>query len=250
MLKQYQSFNFNYTQKKVNFIETNCRDFYHLLNQYVKLIIKFRIYNQQINVKKYLQQKGINLFQCLQIIYTFLYLVKSKYMEELKDLVSWLKYDNQFIIQLFQHQFVLNFSILIDCYQNNELFLIQIKDEQQKIAYFISSSIPASTKIQSILNGPNPFLVYAQYVEKYSIFSLLSSSFQNQSSLNQYQFIDFDIPITITPNIYAITHKQIFQLSISSDSTFSYKYNFNSTSMSNFTIINAFYNFWSYSQCD
>ncbi|CAD8129460.1 unnamed protein product [Paramecium sonneborni] len=143
---------------------------------------------------------------------------------------------NCFNINLSQY-----FSILIDCYSNNEFLLIQLIDKQQQIAYQKQSSIPTSTKIQTIYM-PN-ILRNIQYFR-------YSQLFQNLGSLNQYQFADFDIPITISPNIYAITNQEIFQLSISSDSTFNNKYRFTSTGMNNFTIINAFYNFLSYSQCD
>ncbi|CAD8062849.1 unnamed protein product [Paramecium primaurelia] len=151
---------------------------------------------------------------------------------------------NCFNIDLFQNQ-----KILVDCYYNNQVLLIQIIDSQSIIAYQIQSNIPTSTKIQSILNGTNTFIVYAQYFKKYSILTLFSSSFQNLSSLNN-QFIDFDIPITISPNIYAITSQELFQLSISSDSQFNFVYNFSPNNMSNYKTINVFYNLWSYSQCD
>ncbi|CAD8119093.1 unnamed protein product [Paramecium primaurelia] len=151
---------------------------------------------------------------------------------------------NCFNIDLF-----LNQKILVDCYYNNELLLIQIIDSQSIIAYQIQSNIPTSTKIQSIVNGTNIFIVYAQYFKKYSILTLFSSSFKNLSSLNN-QFIDFDIPITISPNIYAITFQNILQLSISQDYQFNLIYNFSYDGMSNFKTINVFYNLWSYSQCD
>ncbi|CAD8214849.1 unnamed protein product [Paramecium pentaurelia] len=151
---------------------------------------------------------------------------------------------NCFNIDLF-----LNQTILVDCYYNNELLLIQIIDSQSIIAYQIQSNLPTSTKIQSIVNGTNIFIVYAQYFKKYSILTLFSSSFQNLSSLNN-QFIDFDIPITISPNIYAITFQNILQLSISQDYQFNLIYNFSYDGMSNFKTINVFYNLWSYSQCD
>ncbi|CAK92227.1 unnamed protein product (macronuclear) [Paramecium tetraurelia] len=110
-----------------------------------------------------------------------------------------------------------DFAILVDCYQNHELLLIQLMDEQSIPAYQVQSSIPTSTKMQQIVNGTNNFIVYAQYFKEYSVLSLISSSFQNSSSLKN-KFVDFDIPITISPNIYAITSQEILQLSISPDS--------------------------------
>ncbi|CAD8062881.1 unnamed protein product [Paramecium primaurelia] len=151
---------------------------------------------------------------------------------------------NCYNIDLFQNQ-----TILVDCYYNNEVLLIQIIDSQSIIAYQIKSNLPTSTKIQSILNGTNTFIVYAQYFKKYSILTLFSSSFQNLSSLNN-QFIDFDIPITISPNIYAITSQELFQLQISPDSQFNFVYNFSYNNMRNFKTINVYYDFQSASQCD
>ncbi|CAK79299.1 unnamed protein product (macronuclear) [Paramecium tetraurelia] len=142
-----------------------------------------------------------------------------------------------------------NFAILVDCYQNKQFFLIQFIDGQQIIAYKIQSTVPTSTKIQSIVNGTNAFIVYAQYFKKYSIISLLTSQFQNSSSLNN-QFVDFDIPNTISPNIYAITSSEIYQLQISPDSQYYIQYQFSQSSMNNFNAISAFYNIWTYSQCD
>ncbi|CAD8168770.1 unnamed protein product [Paramecium pentaurelia] len=159
---------------------------------------------------------------------------------------------NCFNINLFE-----NFSILVDCYQNNEFFFIQLMNEQPKIAYSIPSSIPTQTKMQSIINETNAFIVYAQYFEDYSILTLFSSSFLNQSSLNQ-QFVDFDIPNKISPNIYLITIQEIFMLSISSDSHFILISNLSQDNMcqycdyqiTNFTNIIVFYDLWTYSQCD
>ncbi|CAD8214106.1 unnamed protein product [Paramecium octaurelia] len=142
------------------------------------------------------------------------------------------------------------FSILIDCYQNNEFILIQLKDTQSTIAYSMQSSIPTSTKMYSIINGTNHFIVYGQFFENYSMLSLISSSFINQSNINN-QFVDFDIPITISPNIYAITSSELLQISISSDSQFYKKSNFTSSFyLFNFTFVNAYYNLRSYNQCD
>ncbi|CAD8119129.1 unnamed protein product [Paramecium sonneborni] len=149
-----------------------------------------------------------------------------------------------FNIILSQH-----FSILVDCYLNDELFLIQLQDEQQQIVFSMQSSLPTSTKIQSIMMGTNAFLVYAQYFENYSILSLFTQQFLNSSSL-QDQFIDFDIPLTISPNIYVITGEMIFQLTITQDQKFYQKSNFTQKGMSNFIMINAYYNYWSYAQCD
>ncbi|CAD8182529.1 unnamed protein product [Paramecium octaurelia] len=143
----------------------------------------------------------------------------------------------------------LNFSILVDCYQNNEFLLIQLLDNKSIPAYQVQSSMPASTKIQSIVNGTNAFIVYAQYFEDYSILSLFSSSFQNQSTLNN-QFIDFDIPITISPNIYAITSQDIFQISISPQSQFQIKINFSQENINTFTTIDVYNDLYMYSQCD
>ncbi|CAD8117473.1 unnamed protein product [Paramecium primaurelia] len=141
------------------------------------------------------------------------------------------------------------FSILVDCYYNNEFILIQFIDGQLIDVYHIQSSVPTQTKIQSIINETNPFIVYAQYFQNYSILTLFSSNFCNQSSLN-YQFVDFDITITINPHIYAITSQEIFQLSISPNSQFNQISNFSQDGMSNFNTINVYYNFQSYSQCD
>ncbi|CAD8130969.1 unnamed protein product [Paramecium sonneborni] len=43
-----------------------------------------------------------------------------------------------------------DFSILIDCYYNNEFFLIQLIDEQSIITYQIEAIAPTKTKIQSL----------------------------------------------------------------------------------------------------
>ncbi|CAD8130482.1 unnamed protein product [Paramecium sonneborni] len=142
-----------------------------------------------------------------------------------------------------------DFSILVDCYYNNEFFIIQITNEQSIIAYQIQSFQPTKTKIQSIINGTNAFIVYAQYFNNYSILSLLSSSFQNLSSLNN-QFVDFDCTTTISPNIYAITSQVIFQLSISPDAQFQQKTNFTTFDFHYFNTISVYYNLWTYSQCD
>ncbi|CAD8214933.1 unnamed protein product [Paramecium octaurelia] len=145
-----------------------------------------------------------------------------------------------------------DFQVLVDCYYDDKFFLIQFIDGQSTISYSQQSSVPASTKIQSILNDTNAFLVYAQYFENYSILSLISSQFFNLSSLNN-QFVDFDITITISPNIYVISSLEIFQLSISPEFQFYYKYNFsndNKDDMSNFISINAYYDLSTYSQCD
>ncbi|CAD8131388.1 unnamed protein product [Paramecium sonneborni] len=48
-----------------------------------------------------------------------------------------------------------NFTIVIDCYYNNEFLLIQLSDEQSKIAYSIESIQPTQTKIKSIIKGTN-----------------------------------------------------------------------------------------------
>ncbi|CAD8204851.1 unnamed protein product [Paramecium pentaurelia] len=139
------------------------------------------------------------------------------------------------------------FSILVDCFYNNEFILIQFIDGQLIDVYHIQSSVPTQTKIQSIINETNPFIVYAQYFQNYSILTLFSSNFCNQSSLN-YQFVDFDITIKINPHIYAITSQEIFQLSISPNSQFNQISNFSQDGMSNFNTINVYYNFQSYSQ--
>ncbi|CAD8182503.1 unnamed protein product [Paramecium octaurelia] len=142
-----------------------------------------------------------------------------------------------------------DFAILVDCYQNDEFLLIQLLDNQSIPAYQVQSSIPTSTKIQAIVNGTNVFLVYAQYFQEYSILSLFSSQFQNQSSL-QNKFIDFDIPITISPNIYAITSQEIFQISISPQSQFYIKSNLSNENINTLTTINVYYDLSIYSQCD
>ncbi|CAD8192570.1 unnamed protein product [Paramecium octaurelia] len=142
-----------------------------------------------------------------------------------------------------------DFKILIDCYQNNQLLFIQIMEAQSIIAYSIQSSSPSSTKIQSIINGTNAFIVYAQYFENYSILSLFSSQFVNESSLTN-QFVDFDIPLTISPNIYIITNQVLFQLTISSDSQLCLKNQFSYNDMNNFTCINVYYDLQIFSQCD
>ncbi|CAD8123450.1 unnamed protein product [Paramecium sonneborni] len=164
--------------------------------------------------------------------------------------LSTMKIDSQY--NCFNINLSLGFTILVDCYYNNEFFLFQLIDAQAIVAYSITSSLPNQTKIQSIVNSTNNFIVYAQYFMKYSILSLFSSQFQNLSSINRELIVDFDIPITISPNIYAITSNKIFQLSISPDSQFYQK----SEKLTipeddgNFKTINAFYNLWSYSQCD
>ncbi|CAD8189805.1 unnamed protein product [Paramecium octaurelia] len=142
------------------------------------------------------------------------------------------------------------FSIIVDCYKQNELFLIQLMDTQSIIAYQIQSYEPNSTKIQSIINGTNAFIIYAQYFEMYSILSLFSSFFVNQSSLYN-QFVDFDIPITISPKIYVMTLKEILQLSISSESQFYQEYNYSIPFFLHPVIsINAYYDLRTFPQCD
>ncbi|CAD8148240.1 unnamed protein product [Paramecium pentaurelia] len=80
-------------------------------------------------------------------------------------------------------------------------------------------------------------------------FSLFQSQFLNLSGLIN-QFVDFDIPNIISPNICSINSQEIFQLSISSYSQFYLKYNFSQDNMIDFTSINVYYNFQSYSLCD
>ncbi|CAD8089861.1 unnamed protein product [Paramecium sonneborni] len=160
---------------------------------------------------------------------------------------STMKIDSQFYC--FNINLSFWFSILIDCYYNNEFILFQLIDQQQIIAYSVQSFLPNQTKMQSILNGTNTFLVYAQYFQNYSILSLFSSQFKNLSSINKELFVDFDIPITISPNIYAITSNMIFQMAISLDSQFYYK-SIQLDIQGVFTTINVYYNLWSYSQCD
>ncbi|CAK92236.1 unnamed protein product (macronuclear) [Paramecium tetraurelia] len=173
-----------------------------------------------------------------------LYEWKNQMIEQIGESVTINSSFNCFSINLYG-----DFSILADCYQNNEFLLIQFKDEQSIIAYQSQSSMPTSTKMQSIINGTSAFLVYAQYFEEYSILSLFSSSFLNQSSLNN-QFIDFDITNTISPNIYAITSQEIFQISISPQSQFYLKSTFSQEDLTSFTIINVYFDLTIYSQCD
>ncbi|CAD8182483.1 unnamed protein product [Paramecium octaurelia] len=215
---------------------------YHTEGEFYKYYIDYNLLDYEL-ICKIDPQIPNNLNQCHQTIH-ILQLCHMKMKQLCMKSVTIDSSLNCFNINLSG-----DFSILVDCYQNDEFLLIQFKNEQSIIAYQSQSSIPTSTKIQSIVNGTNAFVVYAQYFENYSVLSLFSSSFQNQSTLNN-QFIDFDITNTISPSIYAITSQEIFQISISPQSQFYITSTFSEEDITNFTNINVYIDLSIYSQCD
>ncbi|CAD8070488.1 unnamed protein product [Paramecium sonneborni] len=174
-----------------------------------------------------------------------IYKWKDQIMQQVGQSVSIDSKYNCFNINLF-----MDFWILFDCYMDNQLYLMKFIDGKSIIVNQSKSLMPISTKLQSIINETNPFIVYAQYYQHYSIISLLSAQFQNLSYLNN-QFIDFDAPInTISPNIYISAQQQILQYSISIDSTFQLTFSFHNQYFTNFSIISVFYNYQTYPQYD
>ncbi|CAD8129457.1 unnamed protein product [Paramecium sonneborni] len=135
----------------------------------------------------------------------------------------------------------IDFGIVVDCYLNNQLHFFQSIDGTSIIDHKFQSQRPQSTKILSILNGTKVFITYAQYYSDYSILSLLSNQLYNLSSLN-FQFIDFDAPIKISPNIYILTLKAVYQYSISEESSFQYRSNLVQIQL-NFTTIDVYYDY-------
>ncbi|CAD8130376.1 unnamed protein product [Paramecium sonneborni] len=65
----------------------------------------------------------------------------------------------------------IQFNILLDCYQNNYFYLVNINDFEYNIVYSSSSSEPIRTKLQSIINGNNTYIIYCLILLKllYSI---------------------------------------------------------------------------------
>ncbi|CAD8214851.1 unnamed protein product [Paramecium pentaurelia] len=158
-----------------------------------------------------------------------------------------LKIDNQF--NCFNIDISSNNRILFDCYQNEQLYLMNLSDSQYNIVYSNNSSMPIKTKLQSIVNGTNIYIIYAQYYQNNSILSLFSNKYENLTCWNN-NFLDFNIPIKIDPYIYVLTQQQILQFSISSNYTFELQYNFTQDNITNFITIHSYYNYFTYSQCD
>ncbi|CAD8082048.1 unnamed protein product [Paramecium primaurelia] len=158
-----------------------------------------------------------------------------------------LNIDNQF--NCFNIDISSNNRILFDCYQNEQLYLMNLSDSQYNIVYSNNSSMPIKTKLQSIVNGTNIYIIYAQYYQNNSILSLFSNKYENLTCWNN-NFLDFNIPIKIDPYIYVLTQQQILQFSISSNYTFELQYNFTQDNITNFITIHSYYNYFTYSQCD
>ncbi|CAK92264.1 unnamed protein product (macronuclear) [Paramecium tetraurelia] len=143
---------------------------------------------------------------------------------------------NCFTINLSQH-----FSILVDCYQNNEFLLIQLMDKQSK---------------NCLLN----IIIYAQRQPKYN--QLLMEQIILQYMPNILKIIryfhqfhhHFKIQVAQIINllilIYQLQQLLIFMQLPPKNSQFYFKANFSQQNLNNITSINAYYNFWSYSQCD
>ncbi|CAD8177007.1 unnamed protein product [Paramecium pentaurelia] len=167
--------------------------------------------------------------------------------EILKQVGQTLNIDSS--INCFSINLFLDSSILVDCYNNEQFSLMNIINAQSIIVYQAESYMPNSTEIQSIVNGTKNFIIYTQYFQNYSIISLFSEQFDNLSSFNS-TFIDFDISNRINPYIYAINQQEIFQFYISEDYKFVQISNNTFIWCLKFTIINAYYNSKSFSQCD
>ncbi|CAD8180205.1 unnamed protein product [Paramecium pentaurelia] len=144
---------------------------------------------------------------------------------------------------------VLKFYLIVTRIANYSFF--QIIDTQPKIVNQSQSFLPISAKINTIVNGSNTFLIYAQYFQNYSILTLILDNFNNLSWYSN-QFNDFDTPNQINPYIYVITQKENLQFFISSDFEVQLQLSTLTQMMikQQFTHIRVYENSKQYSQCE
>ncbi|CAD8124910.1 unnamed protein product [Paramecium sonneborni] len=220
----------------------------------VKVFLKSNLLKLSIIIKKFTKQKGNNLNQYHQII-----LILLLYQRITKGLCmngrikSFNKLENQqrfnFLYKCLSINLSLDFLILLDYYKENQLHIMQIIDAQSKSVYQTQSQVPFQTKMQVIVNGINTYIIYAQHFSKFSILSLLSAQIYNLSCWNN-EFIDFGTSIKIYPNNYILNSDQVLQFSISAESTFQLQATFKLVYRTLQAIINVYYIYQTYSQCD
>ncbi|CAD8129550.1 unnamed protein product [Paramecium sonneborni] len=141
-----------------------------------------------------------------------------------------------------------DFSIIIDCYYNNEFLLIQLSDELSKIAYSIESIQPTQTKIKSIIKGTNAFIYMPnmiRIIQYFHYFHQLLQLKQFKQLICRFRCHYCNKPQYLCDNIY-----QMFQLSISPDAQIYQKTNLTYSDSYSFRTVNVYYNYWSYSQVD
>ncbi|CAD8066192.1 unnamed protein product [Paramecium primaurelia] len=136
----------------------------------------------------------------------------------------------------------LDFSIILDCYYKNEFFLIKLIDAQSTIAFQMQSYAPISTKINQLQMEKMHFQYMLNILRIMQYFNYFHHNFQIQVAqltnllILIYQILQVPIFMQLLP-------KRFY-------SQFYLKYNFSLDNMIDFTIINVYYNFQSYSQCD
>ncbi|CAD8193550.1 unnamed protein product [Paramecium octaurelia] len=151
------------------------------------------------------------------------------------------------IYQCYNIIFFGGIDILLDCYTEYNLYLLQLMNTSFNIVYSIQTNKPISSKMQGILNESKTLLIYAQYYQNLSIITLFSSQYQNLTSYED-QFIQFGIPQRENPSIYLLYRQSISQFIIIQNYTFvqTINYSFQRT-VNNFQV---YYDYQAYSQCD
>ncbi|CAD8213431.1 unnamed protein product [Paramecium octaurelia] len=138
-------------------------------------------------------------------------------------------------------------DILLDCYTEDNFYLLKLKNISFDIVYSFKAKKPNSSEIKGIFNEPNAFLIYAQYYKDFSILTLFSSQFNNLTSY-QNQFIQFGIPQRTNPYIYLLFREFISQFIITQNQTFEETLHYAIGDLADTFYV--YYNYQTFSQCD
>ncbi|CAD8081015.1 unnamed protein product [Paramecium primaurelia] len=135
-----------------------------MLNQQISITNVF--YKRQIIFS--LASNNTHFFTLSQENEVFIYEWKNQIIHQINNLFLLILHLNTQIQIYFQ---VLKFYLIVTRIANYSF--LQIIDTQPKIVNQSQSFLPISAKINTIVNGSNTFLIYAQYFQNYSILTLI-----------------------------------------------------------------------------
>ncbi|CAD8100390.1 unnamed protein product [Paramecium sonneborni] len=151
----------------------------------------------------------------------------------------------------FNSIFLLNMNAyLLDCYTSKSFVLLKMIDNQFTEIYQVTSQIPITTTLQKYIVDSLNYTLYAQHFKTYSVLTLFSSEFKNQTCWED-KFVDFDVSFQGNNFIYVLTSSIVYQIIISQQQQFEFIANYTEKLIHyEYNIFSVYYNYEQTAQCD